>query len=317
MLKASKREVILVTLLVVLVAFYARSIAIPTFSDRHVVVAEEKYDYDVGDPGPWFSAWSLGDGQAFAMIALDPTGGKLGSEISESGYRFARAGFGWLVWSLSLGDAEAIPYALGLASALSVLGVLLSAIWLRPTIGPRAWLILVNPALYIGFSADTSEPLGIFFLVVAIGTGAVWAAAALGVTRPTFLIAMIGRWRGLGWGLLSAAVLSVYGIVVFGLQAMIPDGGRVGLPLAAYLEFPTWQGWTLAAVAMATVVWGALKRDLSFVAAGVFILCFGSDVLREPANAWRAAGFLPVLIAFGPGYEATRREAASAVAVAG
>ena len=37
--------------------------------------SELRYDFDVGEPGPWFSDWSLGDGQAYVMIALDPSGG--------------------------------------------------------------------------------------------------------------------------------------------------------------------------------------------------------------------------------------------------
>ncbi len=43
-------------------------------------------------------------------------------------------------------------------------------------------------------------------------------------------------------------------------------------------------------------------RDWSWVIAGLFVLCFGPDVLGDPVNAWRVAGFLPVLWAFGTNY---------------
>lgn len=59
----------------------------------HVEVSEQKYEFEVGEPGKWFTAWSLGDGQAYAMIAADPSGELLATNISEAGYRFARAGF--------------------------------------------------------------------------------------------------------------------------------------------------------------------------------------------------------------------------------
>ena len=31
-------------------------------------MASEKYDLDFGEPSRWFSAWSVGDGQAFAVV---------------------------------------------------------------------------------------------------------------------------------------------------------------------------------------------------------------------------------------------------------
>jgi hypothetical protein len=45
---------------------------------------------------------------------------------------------------------------------------------------------------------------------------------------------------------------------------------------------------------------GVRQRDMAWVVGGFFVLCFGGDVTVNPANAWRAAGFLPVLWAFGP-----------------
>lgn len=69
--------------------------------------------------------------------------------------------------------------------------------------------------------------------------------------------------------------------------------------------------------ALAAVGLGFRRRDWSWALAGVFVLCFGPDVLRDLVNAWRAAGFVPVLWAFGPGYVSSRESTASSLAAAG
>lgn len=302
MIRKHRFEITLVVLIVAVVAIYMRWDAIPAFPDRHVAGFEETYGVDVGDPGPWFSAWSLGDGQAYALIGVDPTGEVLAAEIREAGYRFARTGYGWAVWAVSLGRAEAVPYALAAVGALSLAGVALIAIRLRPRLGPRSWLMVLNPALYIGIAADTSEPLGVLLSVSVLATGGWWAAGLLGVTRPTFLVTLWGRWRPLAYGVAAAVALAVYSFVAFGVDAMVPSGGRLGFPLHAYLEHPSVWGFLLAAGAIATLAFGVKVRDWSWILAAVFILCFGPDVLRDPINAWRASGFLPVLWAFGINY---------------
>ncbi len=295
MIRKHRLEITLVVLIVAVVAIYVRWDTIPAFPDRHIAGFEETYGVDVGDPGPWFSAWALGDGQAYALIGVDPTGEVLAAEIREAGYRFARAGYGWTVWAVSLGRAEAVPYALAVVGALSLAGVAIVAIRLRPRLGPRSWLIVLNPALYIGFAADTSEPMGILLLVSVLASGGWWAAGLLGVTRPSFLVTLWGRWRHLAFGVAAAVALAVYSFVAFGAEAMVPSGGRLGLPLHAYLEHPSVWGFLLAAVAIATLAFGVKARDWSWVLAAMFILCVGLDVLRDPINAWRASGFLPVL----------------------
>jgi hypothetical protein len=307
MIRKHRFEIVLVVLIVLTVALYVRWDAIPVFGDRHIAGFEETYGVNVGAPGPWFSAWALGDGQAYALIGIDPTGETLAEGIREAGYRFARAGYGWAVWGVSLGQAELVPYALAIVGAVSLMAVLALAIRLRPALGPRVWLIVFNPALFIGFAADTSEPMGILLLALALAGGAGWFAALLGVTRPTFLVAMWGRWKQLALGISSAVALGVYSLIVFGLEAMIPSGGRLGLPFHAYVEYPSAWGFLLAGAAVITVAVGARTRDWSWVLAGVFVLCFGSDVLRDPVNAWRAAGFLSVLWGFRPGYRSIPR----------
>jgi hypothetical protein len=41
-------------------------------------------------------------------------------------------------------------------------------------------LIVFNPALFIGFAADTSEPMGILLLAVALAGGGWWSAVCSG-----------------------------------------------------------------------------------------------------------------------------------------
>lgn len=186
---------------------------------------------------------------------------------------------------------------------MSVGSLVAVAAGMRSTLGLRSWLMVANPAVFIGFAGDTSEPMGALFLAIALATGSWLAAAVLGVTRPTFLVAMWGRWRHLVAGVAAAVALAVYSSVAFGIDAIVPDSGRLGFPFWSYVEYASIWGILLAVAALATVVVGVRRRDWTWILAGVFTLCFGSDVLRDPVNAWRAVGFLPVMWAFGPGYE--------------
>lgn len=306
-----RTEIALVVLIVALGACFARAAYIPPFADRHVALASEKYDIDFGTPPKWFSAWSIGDGQAFAVIAADPTGGKLGEEIREPAYRFARAGFGWLAALMSLGEETWIPYGMALVGALAIVGNLLLAVKLRPRLGPKAWFLILNPAIYLGFAGDTAESLGALLLTASLAFGSVMPAIALGVTRPTYLIALWGRWRQLGAGVAAAMLLALYSLLRFGLEQFVAVPGALGPPLLAYLESPTGAGLLLAGLALATSLIGVRRRAWPWVITGVFVLCAGPNVTPDPINAWRAAGPLLVLWAFGPSHEPMKRGAPS------
>jgi hypothetical protein len=295
-------EVLLAVAVVVLGALWVRAVYVPSFADRHVAASEQRYHFDVGDPGPWFSAWSLGDGQAFALIALDPTGHKLDDEVKISAYRFTRAGYGWAVWAASLGRARAVPYALAAVGALAVIANLVLAVHLRGRIGPRAWLLMLNPALYIGFAGDTSEPMGVLFLGLAMASGSWVAAVFLGVTRPTFLVGLWGRWKMFLPGVVGAGVVAAYGILVLQPRLLAPGGG-LALPLVGYFQRWSISGALLCVAALATLFVGVRSGDWAWVLSAALVLCFGVEVLTNPVNAWRTAGFLPVLWAFGPRYE--------------
>jgi hypothetical protein len=297
-------EIALAVLITVAAAFYARAAYVPTWADRHVASAEERMALEVGEPPAWFSAWSLGDGQAFAVIAADPSGVRLSQVVGEPAYRFSRAGFGWLAWAISMGREVWIPYSMAVVGALAVFANTALALRLRRRLGSSSWLLILNPAVYLAFAGDTAEGLGAFFLTLALATGSKWSSAALGVTRPSYLIGLLGQGRPLWTGVGAAVGLALYSLLRFGAEGFTVSGGRLDLPLRAYWEHSTPYGWILAVAAAVTLVVGVWRRDWTWVIAGVFVLSFGPAVTAEPVNAWRAAGMLPVLWAFGSRYKA-------------
>ena len=138
--------------------------------------------------------------------------------------------------------------------------------------------------------------------------GLVMATSQAGVSRV-----LVPRWGERRTALaavaiaLAAIVLGLYSLWKFGLDRFLPDGGRVGLPLLSYFEHSSVWGWALVVLALTTIVIGVRRRDWAWILGGLFVLSFGPDVTANPVNAWRVAGFIPVLLAFGPGYEATTR----------
>jgi hypothetical protein len=304
--RPTRLEIALVSVIFLVTAVYVRWTYIPSFFDRHVQVSEERFDFEVGEPGPWFSAWSLGDGQAYVLIALDPTGQKLAEEVPEPGYRYARAGYGWLGWLTSLGNDRLVPYALALIGATSMVGILIAAIVLRPLLGIRAWLLLMNPAIYIGFAGDTAEPLAALLLTLGLMTGSWALALILGLTYPTYLVATWGRWKMFLVGVATAVAVQIYTSLAFGPPAVTSATVRVGFPFVGYLDAPSAAGFALCAAGLATIAIGARSRAWAWVISGLFVLCFAADVLQFPTNAWRAAGFLPVLWAFAPRHDPER-----------
>lgn len=295
-------EILLATLIVVAGALSVREAFIPPFPERQVVLAGEKYDLDLGEPNRWFSAWSVGDGQAFAVIAADPAGVKLSEEVKEPAYRLSRAGFGWLSAVVSLGQQRWIPYAMALVGAAAVLGTLWLAGAIREALGAKAWLLILNPAVYLGFAGDTAEPLAAFVLAYATATGAVWASIAVGVSRPSFLTGLLGRPR-LIYGLAAAVLLTAYSAVRFGVEGLISEGERFAFPVTGFVDNPSIFGWALCLFALVTLWRGFRHRDLAWSVSALLVLSLGADVTFDIANAWRAAGMLPVLWAFGPGHE--------------
>ncbi len=303
-------EVWLVGIVLAAVALLYRYAWIPDSWQEVLHHAEVSGGLALGRVGRWFSAWAAGDGQAFAVIAADPLGLDEGWRLAEPAYRYGRAGFGWLAWVASLGQEEWVPYGLAIVGLATTVASFLLAARLRSHLGVRAWLIAFNPAVVIALAGDTAEGLGALALAWALASGRWWASAALGVIRPTFLVALVGRWRCLLWGLGTAVTFGVLWILRFGFEPT-QYGGRLGLPSAGYIEQPSLMTVGFAFFALLTLVLGLRHRDWGWVASALLVLCFRGDVLGAAHNGLRAVGMLFVLWAFGPRYSPQRARTAA------
>jgi len=305
--RAPSREIWLVGLALVVVALVYRHSWIHVSWEGPLDRIQDVVGLQVNGVGRWFSAWATGDGQAFAIMAADPLGLDEGWHLTQPGFRYLRVGFSWLVWIASLGQERWIPYAMAMVGALAIAGTFLLAARLRPALGLRAWLLVFNPAVLIGFAGDTAETVGILFLAWAIAGGSRWASAALGLIRPSYLVALLGRHMLVFWGAGAALTMGTLWALRFGFDPA-EFGGSLGLPLAGYLDAPSVQAIGLLALALGTLVLGLRHRDWAWVASAVMVMCFTASVLGGAHNGWRAAGMLFVLWAFGPGFSPRRRE---------
>jgi hypothetical protein len=295
------REAWVVGIGLVLIALVYRYSWIPGSWETLLRDIETSIGLPVSGVGRWFSAWAAGDGQAFAVIAVDPLGLDQGWVLMDPAYRYGRAGFGWLAWAASLGQHAWVPYGMATVGAVSVAVLFFLAQRLHPLLGMRSWLMVLNPAVFIAFAGDTAESLAMLALAWSLASGQAWASAALGTIRPTFGVALIGRWRMFIWAAAAAVIFGGLWILRFGFD-WGQYGGRLGPPLVGYFDDLSLQSALLGAFAVLTLVRGLRHRDWAWMASAVFILCFREDVLGAGHNAWRAAGMLFVLWAFGPGY---------------
>ena len=296
----TRTELLLAAAILVLAALSFRYAWLPHNPEAVLKDAADTWGLPVEDTARWFSNWALGDGQAYAIIATDPLALQE-TELGFVGYRYGRAGFGWLAWVASLGQAEWVPYGLAVVGALSLLGLFLLSWRLRPKLGARAWIIVLNPAVMVAFATDTAEGLGLLLLTLAIASNSKWASAALGLVRPSYLVAVARRPYLLASGLASAATLWVVMSLRFGIE-LTPYGNALDLPLTGYLAQPSFGAAVIGVAGLWTLYRGVRQRDLSWVAAGLLVLCFSSIVLEDASNGWRAAGMIFVLWAFGPRY---------------
>jgi len=300
--RALRLEIWLAALALAVLAVAYRYAWTPGPWEEGLQFARDEWRIAVGEVGRWFSAWTIGDGQLFAVIAADPLGLDEGWEMIQPAFRYWRAGFGWLAWAASLGQESWVPYGMAIVGAASIVSTFLLTVRLRPELGKRAWFLVFNPAVLIAFAGDTAEGLGVLALAYAIATGRAWVSAALGVIRPSFLIALVGRWRLFRWGALTALVTGVWWIFHFGWEAS-QYGSNFALPFVGYGDEPSLQSLALGAFASATIWRGWRNRDWAWVASGIMVVCFSGFILADATNGWRVAGMLYVLWAFGPGYQ--------------
>lgn len=134
-----------------------------------------------------------------------------------------------------------------------------------------------------------------------------WASVALAVIRPSYMAALVGRHRLLVGGSSTAAGMGVLWVLRFGLDSD-QFGATLGRPFLGYIVEPSVQSIGLFVFAAVTLAVGLRHRDWSWVASAAMVMCFTGPVLHASANAWRAAGLLFVLWAFGPGYSPSHRQ---------
>ncbi|HLF41922.1 MAG TPA: hypothetical protein VJA46_00175 [Acidimicrobiia bacterium] len=254
---------------------------------------------DVGPEAAWFATGLNGDGAVYTLIAADPLGADVGQRVFFPSYRYSRAGFSWLAAALVLGMDHLLLLGLSLVGMASLATVGWQAVRLRETHGLRAWILLANPALYVGFVGDTAEPLSIALLTLALAHGSILSSGGLAIVRPDYLVALLSNWRLAISSAALAVVFRLIWVVHFGDSV---TGGLFNLswPFVGILETSSPVGWLVIVAGLFTLINGFLDRDISWVASGLLVICFSAVVLDTPVNAVRAAGLLPVLWAFGP-----------------
>ena len=147
------------------------------------------------------------DGVYFYTIARDPLARGRGHElIDKAAYRYGHAGYGWLAWLASAGRPRAVPAALfGLSLAGLVVGAFALSLLARD-LGLSPWLGLVvalNPGMVFATTADTSEPVAMAALALALlawtreryGWAAVALTAGCFIKEPLLLVPVgLGLW---------------------------------------------------------------------------------------------------------------------------
>lgn len=294
-------EMVLVAVVVMVLAAGARyAIAGPDdLTDLRRL--EQGTGLDMGPESAWFATGLNGDGAAFAIMAADPLGRDVGKSIKFPAFRYSRAGFSWAAAAVVLGDEGLVLLGLSLVGLISIGLVASLGVRLYEERGVWAWALIVNPALYLGFVSDTAEPLAVFLLATSLMGSRWWGPVALAVVRPSYLVGIAGRWKHFLLGLGVAGVARLFWVFWFD-DSLTAGLWALGLPLRGVMESPSPLGFLVVGAGLVTLVVGGVRRDWSWIASGLLVASLSVEVLRDPINAVRAAGMLPVLWAFGPGY---------------
>ena len=295
------RLVTVVTLAVLVIAVGARAISTGQSQLVRLDDFERRAGVDVGPESPWFAAGLGGDADIYAIIAVDPAGEGPGRRIFSPSYRYARAGYSWIAWSLAAGQPEWVLFGLSLTGALALAATTVMALRLSDELGYRAMLLLLNPALYVGFLYDTAEPLAIALLTLAFTGGSFLAVLALSIVRPSYMAGLVPLGTSFIIGLTAAIGFRLYWVGHFG-DALLGGSGTFALPFIGVASTPSVAGVLVAAAGLYTVVRGGTHRDIGWILAGLMVCSLSEVVYDTPINAVRAAGLLPVLWTFGPGH---------------
>jgi hypothetical protein len=263
----------------------------------------EIWDADFGTWPSVFYTGAGGDGEVFAVLAADPFGSGQFPSLLHVTYRYSRVGFSLVAWMFSFGNETFVLPALALVGLLAVGGVGFASGFLRERLGWRSWILMLNPALYIGSIGDTAEPLGILLLVLAMVGSGLLASAALGMTRPTYAVAIFNRLDLALAAVLTAIAVRLAAVVIFQAPFFDSPSSYFSLPAVAYFLEPSFAGFAVLIAGLATMRVGLAKRNLAWVSSGLLVIVLGTAVTEDPINAVRAAGMLPVLWVFGPAWK--------------
>ncbi|HEY6635931.1 MAG TPA: hypothetical protein VI141_10010 [Acidimicrobiia bacterium] len=255
----------------------------------------------IGPESAFFASGLDGDGAAFAIVALDPFGQDLGQSLFDPSYRYLRFGYPWLAAAVALGSDSFALAGLALVGLVGAGLVAVIASNLYDVRGIHAWWLVCNPALILGFLGDTAEPLALALLSLSIYSGSKVLGWSLSLVRADYLVALAGRPKVFLAGVATAFVSKALWSLHFG-EPILESEGTLTWPLTGFLAAPSIAGWLIVIGALTTLGVGMVKGDASWVVSGAFVLCFGVIVVDTPTNAMRAAGFLPVLWAFGPNF---------------
>jgi hypothetical protein len=296
---------LLVATIVALTALAAMKAWIPLNWVDGLLHAQRALELDVTGTPVWLSGWSFGDGQVFAVIADDPTGRQAGSLLADPAYRYLRPGFGWMVAAVTLGRDWLIPHGLFLVGLGGIVGLYLLACRLRDQLGPSAWILVLNPAIYIALAGGTAESVGALALAMTIWSGSTGWAVVTALVRPTYTIGLLGR-RTFVVAATSATVMLALVMWRFG---WVPAQfvGKLTMPLLGFRAEPSLLGGVVLGAGLYTLVRGVRARDLGWIGAGMLALCLVPETFADPVDAIRAAGLIPVLWAFGTRYMPERK----------
>ncbi len=284
--------------------------------------AESGVDLPDGYAGtPFFLMWTRGDGATYLTLAADLDLDGPARRLLSPRLRVSRLGFAALIWLFAFGRVEWFPISLfalsavGLAAYGALTGLLAAG-------DRRAWWLLANPAVLIGFVGDSTEPVGLGLLLgVALSSHATLTAVGgslLGGVRPSLTPAtLVARrpWVAASTSATVTAALAVAGRLAFPHDPPFPFRP----PLMGYVEaVPTTPlpdllvAVMVAAAAITTLILGLVRRSgtvrWGWVLGALVVLSLPVRSIDAATNLLRIAGFLPVLWALGDG-ESPRRPA--------
>lgn len=261
---------------------------------------------------PFFLMWTRGDGGTYLALAADLDLDGPSHRLLSPRLRVSRLGFAVLIWLVAFGRVAWFPISLFfvVTAGLGLYGAMTARL---AAVDRRAWWLLANPAVLIGYVGDSTEPLGLgLLLLAALATTTGTSAAAgtlLGGVRPSlFPATLAGRHPGA-----AATATGAVAVALFGLgRAVFPTDPAFPFrpPLAGYLTaipamaVPDLLVVVVVAVAAgATIVVGVRRHRggvrWAWILSGVLVLALPDQSIDQATNLLRIAGILPVLWALG------------------